>query len=231
MTGRSNCERSIANHAYQLFEAHVAAGRNTSGSSRYARGDRHRQSGREPKLSPDIQAPRLVLPWRRCSSRSQRRHRHARSLPLPLASQSVDVVISGQALEHIEYFWITFLDMVRVLKRGGKMFLIAPSRGPEHRYPVDCWRFYPDGFRALARFGRVNLIEVSTDWEPDAAEGSAAWGDTVGGFKNDSLGWWRMLGREITLPCLRAWARSGTRCADYLHQSAPGSLTPRGGKA
>src|SRR5262249_6222117 len=80
---------------------------------------------------------------------------------LPLATQSVDVVISGQALEHIEYFWITFLDMVRVLKRGGKMFLIAPSRGPEHRYPVDCWRFYPDGFRALARFGRVNLIEVS----------------------------------------------------------------------
>jgi len=150
---------------------------------------------------------------------------------LPLASQSVDVVISGQALEHIEYFWITFLDMVRVLKRGGKMFLIAPSRGPEHRYPVDCWRFYPDGFRALARFGRVNLIEVSTDWEPDAAEDSAAWGDTVGVFKNDSFGWSRMLGREITLRCLRAWARSGTRCADYLHQSAPGSLTPRGGKA
>jgi SAM-dependent methyltransferase len=130
---------------------------------------------------------------------------------LPLASQSVDVVISGQALEHIEYFWITFLDMVRVLKRGGKMFLIAPSRGPEHRYPVDCWRFYPDGFRALARFGRVNLVEVSTDWEPDAAEDSAEWGDTVGVFENDALGWSCMLGREITLRCLRAWARSGVR--------------------
>ena len=127
---------------------------------------------------------------------------------LPLASNSIDVVISGQAFEHIEYFWITFLEMVRVLKHGGKIFLIAPSRGPEHRYPVDCWRFYPDGFRALARFGRVDLIQVSTDWEPDAAEDSAMWGDTVGVFKKESLGWSRTLGLEITLRCLRAWVRS-----------------------
>src|SRR5207237_40438 len=35
---------------------------------------------------------------------------------LPLSSRSVDLVISGQAFEHIEYFWITFLDMVRVLR-------------------------------------------------------------------------------------------------------------------
>ena len=101
---------------------------------------------------------------------------------LPFASGSIDLVVSGQAFEHVEFFWMTWLEMMRVLKPGGMVFLIAPSRGPEHRYPQDCWRFYPDGFRALAKFGNCELIEVSTDWEPHPDPGSAEWGDTVGVF-------------------------------------------------
>lgn len=102
---------------------------------------------------------------------------------LPFADGSVDLVISGQAFEHVEFFWMTWLEMVRVLKPGGRIFLIAPSRGPEHRYPQDCWRFYPDGYRALAKFGRCELVEVSTDWEPHPDPGSGPWGDTVGVFR------------------------------------------------
>jgi SAM-dependent methyltransferase len=102
---------------------------------------------------------------------------------LPIASGSIDLVVSGQAFEHVEFFWMTWLEMVRVLKPGGQVFLIAPSRGPEHRYPQDCWRFYPDGYRALARFGSCELVEVHTDWEPHADPGSAPWGDTVGVFR------------------------------------------------
>ncbi|WP_133500601.1 class I SAM-dependent methyltransferase [Cognatilysobacter terrigena] len=101
---------------------------------------------------------------------------------LPFATSSVDLVVSGQAFEHVEFFWLSWLEMLRVLKPGGRVFLIAPSRGPEHRYPQDCWRFYPDGYRALAKFGSCDLLQVSTDWEPDSDPGSAAWGDTVGVF-------------------------------------------------
>ena len=75
----------------------------------------------------------------------------------------MDVIISGQAFEHIEFFLLTWLGMVRVLKPRGLVFLIAPSRGPEHRFAVDCWRFYPDGYRALAKYGGLELVEVSTD--------------------------------------------------------------------
>lgn len=100
----------------------------------------------------------------------------------PLPSGTVDLVISGQAFEHVEYFWETWLEMLRVLRPGGTIFLIAPSRGPEHRYPQDCWRFYPDGYRALARYGGCELVEVSTDWEPHEDPGSSHWGDTVGVF-------------------------------------------------
>jgi SAM-dependent methyltransferase len=107
----------------------------------------------------------------------------------PLVSASADLVISGQAFEHIEFFWLTWMEIVRVLKPGGLIFLLAPSRGPEHRYPVDCWRFYPDGFRALASYAGLELVEAQTDWEPDADPGSACWGDTVGVFKKPRAGW------------------------------------------
>jgi hypothetical protein len=101
----------------------------------------------------------------------------------PLSSSTADLVVSGQAFEHMEFFWLGWLDMCRIVKRGGLIFLLAPSRGPEHRYPVDCWRFYPDGFRALAKWAGVELLEVSTDWAEDPDPGSAPWGDTVGVFR------------------------------------------------
>ena len=122
---------------------------------------------------------------------------------LPFASGSIDVIVSGQAFEHIEHFWMTWLEMQRVLRAGGLIFLIAPSRGPEHRYPQDCWRFYPDGYRALAKLGDFDLLEVHTDWEPHQDPGSAAWGDTVGVFRSRGM----RLGQRLGL----ALARFGMR--------------------
>lgn len=94
---------------------------------------------------------------------------------LPLEDQSIDIVISGQMLEHCEFFWLTFQEMVRVLRPGGFIFLIAPSSGPEHRYPVDCYRFYPDAYRALARYAHCQLVELWCDER-------GPWKDLVGIF-------------------------------------------------
>ena len=96
-------------------------------------------------------------------------------------SSSVDVLISGQAFEHIEFFWITMLEIARVLRPGGLCCIIAPSGGPEHRYPVDCWRFYPDGMAAMARFAGLGVIESSTKWESDIQypDLSNTWCDSV----------------------------------------------------
>lgn len=116
---------------------------------------------------------------------------------LPFKTGSIDVVISGQAFEHIEYFWVSWLEMVRVLKPGGLIFLIAPSRGYEHRYPQDCWRFYPDAWRALARYGACDLLEASTDWEPHYDSSSADWGDTVGVFRKRPMRWYHRLRRWV----------------------------------
>ena len=63
----------------------------------------------------------------------------------PLPDWSVDIVISGQALEHAEFFWRMFEEMVRVLRPEGFIFLIAPSGGPIRRSPDPIpWQVPPD---------------------------------------------------------------------------------------
>lgn len=115
----------------------------------------------------------------------------------PVKSHSVDVIVSGQAFEHIEYFWLSWLEMARMVRPGGLVFLLAPSRGYEHRHPQDCWRFYPDSYRALARYVDMELLEVNTDWEPHADPDSAPWGDTVGVFQQKPLSMATMIRRRL----------------------------------
>jgi cephalosporin hydroxylase len=118
-----------------------------------------------------------------------------------------DVVISGQAFEHIKFFWKTWREMVRVLKPGGLIFLIVPSTGYEHRHPVDCWRFYRDGMWALAEAERVKVLEAETHPERE-------WGDTVGVFRKPRN--WRSVADEPRHPpepgpLQRLWQRFGPR--------------------
>lgn len=97
-----------------------------------------------------------------------------------LKSNSFDVVISGQAFEHIEFFWVTFLEMARVLKPGGLCCIIAPSGGFEHKFPVDCWRFYSDGFRALSKYAGFEILECFSENElKKYDDGSEIWRDSI----------------------------------------------------
>lgn len=75
---------------------------------------------------------------------------------LPFESNSIDIVISNSCFEHSEMFWLIFLEIMRVLKPTGLFYLNVPSNGPFHRYPVDCWRFYPDSGNALVKWANMN---------------------------------------------------------------------------
>jgi SAM-dependent methyltransferase len=112
----------------------------------------------------------------------------------PVEDHSVDIVLSGQMLEHCEFFWLSFAEMMRVLKPDGFLFLIAPSAGPIHRYPVDCYRFYPDAYRALAKYAGCQLLEVWLDER-------GPWRDLVGVFS-----WQEMAEPVAYTPPIRATA-------------------------
>jgi SAM-dependent methyltransferase len=107
---------------------------------------------------------------------------------LPLPDACADCVVSGQMLEHNEFFWLTFAEKIRILGPTGLVFMIAPSKGPIHRYPVDCYRFYPDSYAALAKYTNSILVDC---W----LENDAAWGDLVGVF---SKSYRRELGQFFT---------------------------------
>jgi SAM-dependent methyltransferase len=86
---------------------------------------------------------------------------------LPFEDASFDVCVCSSVLEHSEFFWLLFTEMLRILKPGGLLYLNVPSNGWVHRYPVDCWRFYPDSGIALQNWGRrtghdVVLLESFT---------------------------------------------------------------------
>jgi SAM-dependent methyltransferase len=120
----------------------------------------------------------------------------------PFPDGRFDAVISGQMLEHNEMFWLSFVEMNRVLRQGGLMVHIAPSRGPEHRAPQDCWRFYRDGMTALGRWSGFEVIEATTDFlERDVADYAArhparAGADADGGVRQRVGGYGRRLPQD-----------------------------------
>ena len=42
---------------------------------------------------------------------------------IPLENNYADVVISGQAFEHIEFFWVSFLELVRIVKKDSYIII------------------------------------------------------------------------------------------------------------
>lgn len=67
----------------------------------------------------------------------------------PLDDNSYDIVLSGQVLEHVKKIWIWIKELARVCNKGGYVITINPVSWAYHEAPVDCWRVYPEGMKAL----------------------------------------------------------------------------------
>jgi SAM-dependent methyltransferase len=102
---------------------------------------------------------------------------------MPFEDESYDIIISSSCFEHDDMFWITFIEMCRVLRRDGLIFIQAPSNGPYHAHPVDNWRFYKDSWKALSEWAAKNsynleLLEGFVDKNTDGI-----WFDSVGIYR------------------------------------------------
>ncbi|WP_379653893.1 methyltransferase domain-containing protein [Pseudoxanthomonas sp. UC19_8] len=104
---------------------------------------------------------------------------------LPFENASVDVVVSSSCLEHSEMFWLVFLEVMRILKPDGLFYLNAPSNGDFHRYPVDCWRFYPDSGNALVKWAKWNKIDAVLLESYISNQHMDQWNDCVAVFLRD----------------------------------------------
>lgn len=76
-----------------------------------------------------------------------------------LGGRQFDYIITGQALEHIEFPWETMKLIAAHLKPGGRLAVIVPAKWPLHYFPLDCYRFHPDGLSALGKWAGLRLYE------------------------------------------------------------------------
>lgn len=79
---------------------------------------------------------------------------------LPFEDGRFDAVVCTSVFEHAPAFWETFLEMLRVTRPGGYLYVNAPSNGETHRFPLDCWRFYADASVALESWGRTRGFDI-----------------------------------------------------------------------
>lgn len=98
---------------------------------------------------------------------------------LPFANGTFDAVVSSSCFEHDGMFWVTFLEICRVLKDGGYLYINAPSKGEYHRYPIDAWRFFPDAGIALRDWARSNGYDLNLLESFIAENLRERWGDCV----------------------------------------------------
>jgi len=94
----------------------------------------------------------------------------------PFNDSTFDVIISGQCIEHNAnpFRWVR--EISRILKPGGKVCFIGPSKGKIHRSPpttYDYWRILPDGMEAILKNAGFTNIKVRLSED-------SPWGDCVG---------------------------------------------------
>lgn len=82
-----------------------------------------------------------------------------------------DVVISGQTLEHVRKPWVWIKQVAELCRPGGLIWICAPNTWCYHEHPIDCWRIWPDGMRAL--FDEAGLTEVACGYLNDDTVGIA----------------------------------------------------------
>ncbi len=86
----------------------------------------------------------------------------------PFPDESYPYIISGSCLEHVRHPWRWIREVGRILQKGGTLCVIVPYQHSYHEHPVDCWRIFPDGMRAL--FEEAGLTTVKAEMH-DGSDG------------------------------------------------------------
>jgi SAM-dependent methyltransferase len=86
----------------------------------------------------------------------------------PIESEAADIVIAANVMEHVRKPWVWIREVARICKPGGYVITINPVSWPYHEYPIDCWRAYPEGMKALYEDARLTVITSRCESLEDA---------------------------------------------------------------
>lgn len=122
----------------------------------------------------------------------------------PIADNTFDIVVSGQVIEHVKKIWVWIKELSRVCKVGGYVVTVNPVSWPYHEAPVDCWRIYPEGMKALYEEGNLTVqLSVAETLEVDVSryivpEHSQFFGSSNIGFRETLIK--RLRGSSVLVP-------------------------------
>ena len=79
---------------------------------------------------------------------------------LPFADASYDAAVCIQTLEHVNEPMRVINEIGRVLRPGGRLYLVAPMAWPQHQKPHDYFRYTSFGFRYLLQNSGMRVLEM-----------------------------------------------------------------------
>jgi SAM-dependent methyltransferase len=79
---------------------------------------------------------------------------------IPVENESFDFILSMEVLEHLRYPDRAFREFSRILKPGGKLFLVCPLTWAEHQKPNDYFRYTKFALRSLANENGLEVAEM-----------------------------------------------------------------------
>ena len=79
---------------------------------------------------------------------------------MPIESNTFDVVLCTQVLEHLEFPRESVAEMYRVLKPGGLLAMTVPMAHKEHQVPYDFFRYTSFGLRSMCSHAGFREVTV-----------------------------------------------------------------------
>jgi SAM-dependent methyltransferase len=77
-----------------------------------------------------------------------------------IPDNTYDVVVSTQTIEHVRHPWRWIREVARICRVSGLVYICTPNTIGFHEHPVDCWRVWPEGMRALFEEAGLTALEV-----------------------------------------------------------------------
>jgi hypothetical protein len=104
----------------------------------------------------------------------------------PIPDNMYDVVLTGQVAEHVPKIWVWIKELARVCKTDDHVITVVPVSWSYHPVPVDCWRIYPEGMKAL--YAEANLAVLHNLYESLETPGYKRY---IPGISAEEHGWKR----------------------------------------